>query len=156
MKHIQKEVDYALLVVSSAAFEEGGHIPAQYTCDGMNINPPLQISHLPEEALSLALIVDDPDAPGGTWVHWVVWNIPLTHHIKENCIHGIEGMNDFGKHHYGGPCPPSGTHRYYFKVYALDCIPDLPAITRKEGLEKAMSGHILGFGVLTGLYSRKR
>jgi phosphatidylethanolamine-binding protein (PEBP) family uncharacterized protein len=88
MIHIDKAVDYRLLHLSSTAFKEGGLIPAKYTCDGVNINPALDIIHIPEEAKSLALIVDDPDAPFGTWVHWVVWNIPVTHHIKENEVHG--------------------------------------------------------------------
>lgn len=150
-----KAVDYKQLKVSSIAFVADGFIPAKYTCDGQNINPPLQIEHIPEETKCLAMIVDDPDAPAGTWVHWLVWNIPVTHHIKEDEIHGIEGINDFKKHHYGGPCPPSGTHRYYFKIYALDSLLDLPANSTKIQLEKAMSEHIIGFGELIGLYSRK-
>jgi Raf kinase inhibitor-like YbhB/YbcL family protein len=154
MIHIDKAVDYRLLHLSSTAFKEGGLIPAKYTCDGVNINPALDIIHIPEEAKSLALIVDDPDAPFGTWVHWVVWNIPVTHHIKENEVHGTKGINDFQRNHYVGPCPPSGTHRYFFKVYALDAVLDLPANTKKLQLEKAMSEHIIAFGELTGLYKR--
>lgn len=156
MKHIEKAVDYKQLDISSSAFSAQGMIPAKYTCDGENVNPPLDIEHIPEEAKCLALIVDDPDAPVNTWVHWLVWNIPVTHHIKENKVHGTEGLNDFQQHHYSGPCPPSGTHRYFFKVYALDALLDLPANTKKAELEKAMSLHIIGFGELIGLYTRNK
>ena len=131
-----RAVDYKLLIVTSPVFKENEMIPVKYTCDGINVSPPLNIEHIPEEAKCLALIVDDPDAPIGTWVHWVIWNIPVTHHIKENEVHGTEGINDFQQHHYGGPCPPSGTHRYFFKVYALDALLDLPANTKKLQLEK--------------------
>jgi Raf kinase inhibitor-like YbhB/YbcL family protein len=156
MKQQAKEIDYKLLTVSSSAFKDNEFIPIDYTCDGKNISPPLEIGHIPEKAKCLALIVDDPDAPGSTWVHWVVWNIPVTHHIRENEIHGTEGINDFKKHHYGGPCPPSGTHRYFFKVYALDSLLDLPDSAGKQQLEKAMSGSIIAFGELIGLYKRKK
>lgn len=147
-------VYYKELKVSSPAFQNMELIPAKFTCDGKNINPPLEIEHIPDEAKCLAIIVDDPDAPIATWVHWLVWNIPLTHHIKENVIHGTVGVNDFEKNGYGGPCPPSGTHRYFFKVYALDALLDLNQNTRKIQLEKAMSGHIIGFGELIGTYKR--
>lgn len=156
MKRVEKAVDYALLDVSSPAFKDGEKIPLQYSCDGENINPPLDIENIPEQAKCLALIVDDPDAPRGTWVHWVVWNIPVTHHITEDKVHGIEGLNDFKQQNYGGPCPPSGTHRYFFKVYALDALLDLPETTTKQELEKAMSEHIIAFGELVGLYSRNK
>jgi Raf kinase inhibitor-like YbhB/YbcL family protein len=149
-------VDYKQLKVSSTAFQYEGMIPVKYTCDGKNFSPPLDIEHIPEEARCLALIVDDPDAPVGTWVHWLVWNIPVTHHLKENEVHGKEGMNDFQQKHYGGPCPPSGTHRYFFKVYALNALLDLPLNTKKPQLEKAMSEHIIAFGELVGLYKRKK
>jgi Raf kinase inhibitor-like YbhB/YbcL family protein len=152
MMHIEKAIDYKLLDISSTAFKAGEMIPEKYTCDGINVNPPLDIKNIPVQARCLALIVDDPDAPHETWVHWVVWNIPVTHHIKENEIHGIEGLNDFKQHHYGGPCPPSGTHRYFFKVYALDALLELPAGTNKLQLEKAISEHIIAFGDLVGLY----
>jgi Raf kinase inhibitor-like YbhB/YbcL family protein len=151
-----RAIDYLQLKISSSAFKENDLIPAKYTCDGININPPLDIGDIPEKAKCLALIVDDPDAPAGTWVHWVVWNIPVTHHLKEKTVHGTEGINDFGKHSYGGPCPPSGKHRYFFKVYALDQLLVLPAATNKLQLERVMSGHILAFGELTGLYERKK
>jgi Raf kinase inhibitor-like YbhB/YbcL family protein len=152
---IEKAIDYKLLKISSAAFNDGEMIPSQYTCDGKNINPPLDIKNIPEETKSLAIIMDDPDAPIGTWVHWLVWNIPVTHHIKENAEFNYEGLNDFQQHHYGGPCPPSGTHRYFFKLYALDALLDLPPETKKIPLEKAMSEHIIAFGELIGLYKRK-
>lgn len=101
------------------------------------------------------MIVDDPDAPIGTWVHWVVWNIPLRGEIREDSVPGTEGLNDFRKHSYGGPCPPSGTHRYFFKVYALDTKLDLKGNSRKRDVERAMKGHILAQGQLVGLYSRR-
>lgn len=151
-----RAIDYKQLKVSSKAFQIEELIPLKYTCDGSNINPPLDIEHIPEEAKSLVLIVDDPDAPINTWVHWIIWNIPVTHHIKENQVHGIEGINDFQQHHYGGPCPPSGTHRYFFKVYALDELLNLPTTTNKFQLEKAMSDHIIAFGELIGLYKRTK
>lgn len=151
-----RAVDYRQLKVSSTAFQNDGFIPVKYTCDGQNINPPLDIEHIPEEAKCLVLIVDDPDAPIGVWVHWLVWNIPVTHHIKENQVHGKEGFNDFQQHHYSGPCPPSGTHRYFFKVYALNTLLDLPADTKKLALEKAMSEYIIAFGELIGLYKRNK
>jgi len=151
-----RAVDYKQLKVGSTAFQNEEMIPLKYTCDGRNVNPPLDIEHIPEETKCLALIVDDPDAPVGTWVHWVVWNIPVMHHIKENEVHGTEGINDFQQHHYGGPCPPSGTHHYFFKIYALDALLDLPANTRKPQLEKAMSEHIIAFGEMMGLYKRKK
>jgi len=155
MEHLTREVSYQMLNVSSKAFAFNGMIPSRYTCDGQNMNPPLQIDQIPEETKSLAIIADDPDAPNGVWVHWVVWNIPVTHQIRENEIHGLEGLNDFGRHHYGGPCPPSGTHRYFFKVYGLDTLLDIPLSTNKDGLEKSMAGHVIAFGELIGLYKRK-
>lgn len=142
------------LTISSDAFNDHGIIPAKYTCDGDNVNPPLTIGNIPKETKSLALIVDDPDAPIRTWVHWIVWNIPPAKKIKENEILGDEGVNDFGNNHYGGPCPPSGTHLYLFKVYALDKLLDLNPSATKIELEKAMSPHIIGFGKLVGSYKR--
>ena len=142
------------LTISSPAFVPMGLIPEKYTCDGANVNPPLDIANIPAAAKCLVLIVDDPDAPAGTWDHWIVWNIPPNGQITENTVPGIEGMNDFGKHRYGGPCPPGGVHRYYFKVYALDQLLNLPVTTRKTGLEKAMEGHILAKGELVGKYRR--
>jgi Raf kinase inhibitor-like YbhB/YbcL family protein len=145
------------LSVESPAFENNKLIPAKYTCDGDDVNPPLTIEGVPEGTKTLALIVDDPDAPMGTWDHWIVWNIPATtSKIAENTVPGTEGMNDFRKRSYGGPCPPSGTHRYFFKVYALDVKLDLSPTSRKRDVEKAMQGHVLAKGELVGLYRRSR
>ncbi|MEM2099651.1 MAG: YbhB/YbcL family Raf kinase inhibitor-like protein [Candidatus Bathyarchaeia archaeon] len=145
------------LFVTSPAFENGKFIPAKYTCDGYDVNPPLAIDGVPKETKTLVLIVDDPDAPMGTWNHWVVWNIlGSTRQIAENTVPGTEGMNDFGKRSYGGPCPPSGTHRYFFKVYALDVELALKPNSRKRDVEKAMHGHVLAEGALVGLYLRSR
>jgi len=142
------------LVISSPAFKNKKEIPRKYTCDGEDVNPQLDIGGLPEETKSLVLIVDDPDAPKGDWVHWIVWNITPTDKIKENSVPGVEGMNDFRRHSYGGPCPPSGTHRYFFTIYALDTELSLKVHSRKKDLEDAMSGHILAKGELVGLYKR--
>lgn len=151
-----KAVHYASLDISSPAFDNKGMIPAKFTCDGVNVSPELHIEHIPESAKCLAIIVDDPDAPVKTWVHWVVWNIPVTHHLKEDYTPGIQGINDFAQHYYKGPCPPDGTHRYFFKVYALDALLDLPVNAEKKDLEKAMSDHIIAFGELVGLYKRNK
>src|SRR5574342_1122707 len=146
MKKIEQAIDYKKLDIFSSAFRTGEMIPARYTCDGANINPPLEIRNMPVEARSIVLIVDDPDAPKGDWVHWLVWNIPVRQHIKQNCVPGIEGLNDFKQHHYGGPCPPSGIHRYFFKVYALDTMLDLAHTSTRDQVEKGMSEHIIAFG----------
>ena len=130
-------------------------IPPRFTCDDLNINPPLEIRKLPLETRSLMLLVEDPDATGGTWLHWLVWNVPVRQHIKENSVPGIEGMNDFNLHHYGGPCPPSGTHRYFFKVFALDVMLDIPHNASKEMAEKAREGHVVAYGEIMGLYKRR-
>lgn len=143
------------LTVTSPTFENNKSIPSKYTCDGDDVNPPLIIEGIPEETKSLVLIVDDPDAAMGTWDHWIVWNIPPTNKIEENSVPGVDGLNDFRKHSYGGPCPPSGTHRYFFKVYALDTKLNLDSNSRKKDVEKAMKGHILAKGELVGLYSRR-
>jgi Raf kinase inhibitor-like YbhB/YbcL family protein len=143
------------LSVKSPAFENNKPIPVKYTCDGANINPPLTIEGAPEETKTLVLIVDDPDAPAGTFNHWGVWNIPpTTRKIKENTVPGTEGISSYRKHAYGGPCPPYGTHRYFFKVYALDTQLDLKSNSTKRDVEKAMKGHVLAEGELMGLYSR--
>ena len=146
------------LKVTSSAFANGGKIPPKYTCDGSNVNPPLRVENIPGTAKSLVLIVDDPDAPGRTWVHWLVWNIdPKTNEIREGRVpvNAVEGTSDFGKAAYGGPCPPSGSHRYYFKMYALDTTLQLSSSTKKEGMEKAMIGHVITKGSLMGTYSRQ-
>ncbi len=145
------------LQITSSAFQNNGMIPRQYTCDGRDINPALMIAGVPQGARSLALICDDPDAPVGIWVHWVIWNIdPNVKEIKENSVPqgAMQGMNDFRKHSYGGPCPPGGTHRYFFKVYALDTMLSISPDANKADLEKAMKGHILAQGQLIGLYKR--
>jgi hypothetical protein len=143
------------MVITSAVFENKGFIPSRYTCDGANVNPPLSIEGTPEGTQSLVLIVDDPDAPMGTWDHWIVWNISPTEKIEENSVPGTEGLNSFNKHSYGGPCPPSGTHRYFFKVYALDTKLVLGPNSRKKDVEKAMKGHILAEGEIIGRYKRR-
>jgi Raf kinase inhibitor-like YbhB/YbcL family protein len=143
------------LVVKSPVFENNKPIPKKYSCDGDEVNPPITIEGIPTTAKTLALIVDDPDAPRGTFDHWVIWNIPPTIKIEENTVPGTEGINSAGQHSYVGMCPPSGTHRYFFKVYALDAKLDLRAnATKKKDLEKAMQGHIIAKGELVGLYRR--
>lgn len=141
--------------VFSSAFTANGSIPGKYTCDGQNINPPLEFEGIPEEAKSLVLIVDDPDAPTKTFTHWIVWNIEPVAKIEEDSIPGIEGLNGFKKIGYGGPCPPSGTHRYFFRVYALDKKLDLKAGAGRKELENEMIGHIIAEGELMGKYSRR-
>ncbi len=147
--------EYKPLLITSSAFKSMQPIPTKYTCEGKDNNPPIDIEGIPDKAHSLVLIVDDPDAPGKTWVHWLVWNIPITHHIKENSVPGEQGWNDFKRITWGGPCPPSGTHRYFFKVYALDSLLELPSSTTKKELEQAMGDHILAYGELVGLYQMK-
>jgi Raf kinase inhibitor-like YbhB/YbcL family protein len=144
------------LVVKSPAFENNQLIPVKYTCDGDNVSPPLTIEDAPAETQSLVLIVDDPDAPMGTWDHWVVWNIPPIDRIEENSVPGVEGKNSARKRSYSGPCPPWGTHRYFFKVYALDAKLDLKPDSNKKDVETAMQGHILAKGELVGRYHRTR
>ena len=148
--------------ITSSAFDEGGIIPSKYTCDGINISPPLKWELLPDNTKSIAIICDDPDAPMGTWVHWVIYDIPsgiteLPENIpddKKLNIGAVQGKNDFKKIGYGGPCPPGGTHRYFFKIYALDKALNLkPGITKSE-LLKAMENHILAKGQLMGKYKR--
>jgi len=150
------------ITVTSAVFQEGGMIPEKYTCDGADISPPLAWSAAPAGTKSIALICDDPDAPMGTWVHWVVCDIPssvngLPEHVPplERLENGArQGANDFGKVGYGGPCPPGGTHRYFFKLYALDVKLALSGRVTKERLRGAMGGHILAEGQLMGKYKR--
>ena len=151
-----------VIKVTSSAFEEGGMIPRKYTCDGADVSPPLAWTGIPEGAKTIALINDDPDAPMGTWVHWVLFNLPARiqeiHEAipaeKELTNGARQGRNDFRKIGYGGPCPPGGTHRYYFKLYALDTVLNLPAGATKAELLKAMEGHILEEGQLMGRYKR--
>lgn len=145
--------------LSSPAFTHNTEMPSLYTCDEKDINPPLSIQDVPMNATSLTLIVDDPDAPNGDWVHWIAWNIPPSiTAIEENSlpVGAEEGTTDFGKTGYGGPCPPSGTHRYFFKLYALTTRLTLPSSTKKADLEKAMEGNIIAQAQLIGLYQRKK
>ena len=149
--------------ITSSAFEDGGLMPSKYTCDGADVSPPLQWDGVAAEANSIALICDDPDAPMGTWVHWVLYDLPAdTKELAEDVpadatlANGArQGTTDFGRVGYGGACPPSGTHRYFFKVYALDVKVDLPAGATKAQLLKAMEGHIIGQGELIGKYKRR-
>ena len=140
----------------SHAFSHNTLIPKKYTCDGDDVNPPFEIEDIPAKAQSLALIVDDPDAPMGIWVHWVVYDIPVVARIEENSIPGKQGNNDFSRLNYGGPCPPSGTHRYFFKLYALDKKLELKEGMSKQDLEKAMENHVVEKTQLIGLYKRGR
>jgi len=143
----------------SPAFNDMEKIPRRFTCDGENINPLLNIYNVPSTAKSLALIVDDPDAPGKIWSHWVMWNMPPNlDKLPENSFPdgAIMGTNDFGNLRYDGPCPPgTDSHRYEFKIYALDTILVLPGTTSKEDLEKAINGHVVDFFSLTGIYNRE-
>jgi Raf kinase inhibitor-like YbhB/YbcL family protein len=144
--------------ITSPAFEHSSFIPSKYTCDGMNINPLLKFSDIPLEAKTLLVILDDPDAPMGTWVHWTIWNIsPKTTEISEDSCpeEGIEGMTSSGMTGYRGPCPPSATHRYFFKLYALDKTLDLKSNSHVGDMEKAIEGHIIEKAELMGLYCRK-
>ena len=140
--------------VTSPEFDNNGYIPPRFTCQGDDINPELVIEDIPQGAQSLALIADDPDAPMGTWVHWVVYDMPVAGRIAEDSIPGKQGNNDFGRYNYGGPCPPSGTHRYFFKVYALDTKLDLEEGVDKKDLEDAMEGHVIASAELIGLYKK--
>jgi Raf kinase inhibitor-like YbhB/YbcL family protein len=140
----------------STAFSHNGHIPPQYTCEGKNINPPLIVENIPDNAKTLALIVEDPDAPRGVFTHWVVWNISPNEAIAEGNNLGISGTNSFGKTGYGGPCPPSGEHRYFFKVFALDDDLVLLAGSTKEELLDAMKGHMIASAELMGVYQKHK
>jgi Raf kinase inhibitor-like YbhB/YbcL family protein len=159
----QKGDEKVAIVITSSAFKEGGMIPAKYTCDGQNISPPLKWEQVPQGTKSFALICDDPDAPLGTWVHWVMWNIPTeANGLSENILPAKElpdgskqGINSSRKQGYSGPCPPGGTHRYYFKIYALDEKLNLPPASAKQDLLDAMKGHILAEGSLMGKYRRQ-
>ncbi|HEY9856216.1 MAG TPA: YbhB/YbcL family Raf kinase inhibitor-like protein [Stenomitos sp.] len=148
------------LALQSPAFSAGGAIPAAYTCDGPNVSPPLRWSGVPEGAKSLALLVEDPDAPGKTWSHWVLYNLPPTQTGLAEDVPTQEalpndaqqGHNDFGKVGYGGPCPPSGTHHYVFKLYALDAPLSIGGVATRADVLSAMQGHVLAEGELTGTY----
>lgn len=140
--------------IVSSAFENGGMIPARYTCDGNNISPPLQFYDVPEMTMSLVVMVDGIDSSSGTITHWIVWDIPFTEAIAENSVPGVEGRNGFNKVSYCGPCPSSGTHSYYFIVYALDTRLNLHTGTSRNEVENAMRTHMLDKGELMGKYGR--
>jgi len=140
--------------LTSPAFKNNEYIPKRFSCRGENINPALLIENIPPGTKSIALIFDDPDAPGRTWVHWVVFDIPVASEIKENSIPGKQGVNDSGRISYDGPCPPFGTHRYVFKAYALDAELKLEEGITKAELEAAMKGHVLDKTELTGLFKK--
>lgn len=147
--------------ITSNAFSEGEMIPSKYTCDGADISPQLKWNGVPADAKSIALLVDDPDAPAGDWVHWVLYNIPndvseLGENVKSLPAGTLAGITDFRKNSYGGPCPPSGTHRYFFKIYALDTKLSLKPGANKSALLDAMKGHILAQGQLMGRYKRQK
>lgn len=146
----------AALALSSPSFDNQSYIPSRFSCDGENINPAINVSGLPAGTQTLALILDDPDAPGGTFDHWLVWNIPPADLINENAVPGTEGMNGWGEIGYRGPCPPSGTHRYYFRLFALDAELNIPSGAGRFRLEQAMKGHVLATAELVGLYKKVR
>lgn len=148
--------------LTSTEFKQGGMIPRKFTCDGENISPELSWNNIPDSTKSLAIITEDPDAPMKTWIHWVIFNIPPSIHklpehvptLKKLESGALQGTNDFRNIGFGGPCPPSGTHRYFFKIYALDSMLSLKAGSTKPELEKAMKSHILAEGELMGRYTR--
>jgi Raf kinase inhibitor-like YbhB/YbcL family protein len=144
--------------LTSTAFEQNQPIPARYTCDGVNYNPPFTFSQVPQEAHSLVLVVEDPDAPRKVFTHWLVYNIPpSTQQIREHEVppQSRQGMTDFGTRGYGGPCPPSGTHRYVFQLFAIDITLALPEGTRKEEVLANMQGHVIARAELVGTYRRR-
>jgi Raf kinase inhibitor-like YbhB/YbcL family protein len=147
-------MDIQNIKVISSAFKSNDTIPRKYTCNAENINPPLEFRGIPEKAESLVLIMDDPDALMKIFTHWIVWNIVPIAKIDEDSIPGVEGINDFRKIGYGGPCPPSGTHRYFFRVYALDKQLGLKAGKSRKELENEMIGHIIAEGELMGKYNK--
>lgn len=152
-----EEVVSKSFTLESSAFKHNKPLPSKYTCDGENVSPELHWSGAPENTKSFVLIVDDPDAPGKTWVHWVLFNIEAgISRIDEDSSAGIHGNTDFNAAKYGGPCPPSGTHHYHFKLYALDTKLDLSKGATKQDVERAMEGHILAHAELIGLYQRKQ
>ncbi|MFP4118769.1 MAG: YbhB/YbcL family Raf kinase inhibitor-like protein [Candidatus Woesearchaeota archaeon] len=147
----------ASLTILSPAFGDNEDIPAKYSCQGEDVNPELHIEDVPDGAQSLVLIMDDPDAPGGTFDHWIVFDIPSeTSVIAEDSVpeEATQGRNDFGNNEYGGPCPPSGTHRYQFKLYAIDTTIELPEGSTKEDVLAAIEDHVIEEDMLTGLFSK--
>ncbi|QWV98760.1 YbhB/YbcL family Raf kinase inhibitor-like protein [Geomonas nitrogeniifigens] len=155
---VSVQAEEVRLKLSSPAFKHAGKIPSLYSCDGSDTSPPLAIAGVPKEAKSLALVMDDPDAPAGTWVHWVLWNIePTTREIVQGRVpHGAEqGVNSWRRKSYGGPCPPSGQHRYYFRLYALSERLDLPSNSTRLELDRAMRGKILAQAELLGVFAHR-
>ena len=150
------ETTATTMIVRSPAFNHEETIPSKYTCDGDDISPPLAVDAVPEGTVSLTLIMDDPDAPNRVWDHWIVYNIPATTTRlgEASTTPGVSGSNSWGRLGYGGPCPPSGEHRYLFKVYALDTTLSLSEGAHKEEVLQAMEGHILESTTLMGRYSR--
>ena len=146
-----------IMQIESPSFKQGEPIPSKFTCQGADVNPSLIISNFPVQTQWLALIVDDPDAPGGTWVHWLLWNISnQLKEIPENSVpaYAVQGKNSWGKSKWGGPCPPSGIHRYFFKLYALDSKLSITSTAGKNQLENAMKGHVLATAELMGTYKK--
>lgn len=154
-KFVKRSQGTETMRVTSSAFEQEGTIPERYTCDGDDVSPPLAVADVPTQARSLVLIMDDPDAPRGTWDHWVAYDIPPDAEIPEGVGSlGTEGTNSWDRTGYGGPCPPGGTHRYFFHVYALDTELGLPAGATKAEVLDAMAGHVVAEGALLGHYGR--
>lgn len=161
--HAEAEVP-AQIQLTSPAFQSGSEIPQECTCEGRDVSPPLVWKEIPKKSQSLVLIMDDPDVPAGTWVHWVIFNLPPTIHslpkgmpaLKQLANGEMHGMNSFGRYGYRGPCPPSGSHRYFFKLYALDIPLQERERMTKEEVEKAMEGHVLAKGELMGTYAKKK
>ena len=141
--------------ITSPEFQNNQLMPGKFTCDGENINPALVIENIPDGTKSLALIMDDPDAPSGDFVHWVLYDIPVTNRIDENSILGKQGLNSLDRLGYVSPCPPTGVHRYFFKIYALDKILNYNEGLSKPELEREISTHLLGKAELIGLYQKK-
>jgi len=144
------------LKLISTVFSQNGHIPPAYTCEGKNVNPPLKVKNIPNGTKTLALILEDPDAPRGVFDHWIVWNISPNEAIAEASNPGVSGTNSFGKTGYGGPCPPSGVHRYFFRVFALNSELDLMAGSTKQELLDAIKGHVLSAAELMGHYQKHK
>jgi hypothetical protein len=148
--------------ITSPAFKEGEPIPIRYSCNDVNVSPPLNFEELPEDTSSLALILEDPDASGGIFTHWIIFNLPAETKMLKEFMMGRElmddgskhGLNSFGLVGYSGPCPPGGTHRYFFKIYALDEKLDLPPLIRRDEFLEAIEGHILDQGELMGTFTR--
>jgi len=152
-----KNITVIQMQITSPSFNNNQNIPEKFTCKGQNINPQLNIEQIPKQTKSLALIMYDPDAPKGTWTHWIMWNIPIITEIKEDSVpqNSVQGLNSAKQNNYMGPCPPSGTHRYFFKVYALDTTLNISQNSTKANLEQAMQNHILEKTELIGLFSKQ-